>query len=508
MPVSDRPAVLHRPRAAAAASFLVAVAAGCTGSAPASSVELAPAPAPVPAGVDGMVAAYADSLARTSFVDLTSQEEATVRRQEGRALVDESDSLWRSLTATIDTPTTISEADSVAAAEAASTGGQALVELDRLLREGDDDTAALAARTAVLLDSAEHALETAHRLNPFDTRSQLWLSRVYELQARRLGQANAYALAIDELEKLSRLTPDDHTVFAMLANNYFHLEDWSSAATDYQRAEDVYLATYDLVVDTIPKLDSALIYSYARARADMRVRLLDAGGAVSAYSRALAYATTEADSVYIDGELAWIAWDDMNIAASVARDSLAALEEAGDLTTARRGYQLLLPALTAVAAINEVDWRLAIVDYNMGNGEAAAARLHLLVERIATDSTGRPVDAADGRYLDDYGAVCLNLARTLLHDQRDNRTALKYYEQATRIEWEGRAVAHLETATLLQTNVPAALDHATHALAREAELSVDQRKTLYRSLMDLYRRFGDFDRARAFRDRYRTLQNP
>ena len=455
-----------------------------------------------------MVAAYADSLARSSFVDLASQEEATVRQQEGRALVSESDSLWRSFTATIDTPTTISEADSVAAAEAASTGGQALVELDRLLREGDDDTASLAARTAVLLDSAEHTLETAHRLNPFDTRSRLWLSRVYELQARRLGQANAYALAIDELDKLSRLTPDDHSVFAMLANNYFHLADWSSAARQYQRAEDVYLATYDLVVDTVPELDSALIYSYARARADMRVRLLDAEGAVSAYTHALIHAPTAADSVYVNAELAWIAWDDTNIAASLARDSLAALEEDGDLAAARRGYQVLLPTLTAVKAINEVDWRLAIVDYNTGNGEAAVARLRSLVDRIATDSTGKPIDTADSRYLDDYGAVCLNLARMLLHDQRDNRTALKYYEQATRIEWEGRAVAYLETATLLRTNVPAALDHATHALEREAELSVDQRKTLYRSLMDLYRRSGDFDRARAFRDRYRTLRNP
>lgn len=481
----------------------------CGGSRSTLPIAAAPEPVTVPAGVDSFVAVFADSLAGESFVEVARQEEAATQREHARTLVDRSDSLWQAFEAeAASPPTEVTSADSLAASEAAATGGEALLELDRLLRGGDEDATALAAGTAVLLDSAQRALETAYRLNPFDNRNAMWLSRVYELQARRLGQAEAYRLAITELDKLSRLTPDDHGVFAMLANNHYHLGNWELAADHYQRAGDVYLATYDLVVDTVPVLDSGLVYSYARAQAEMRVRVLDAALAVDAYGLALAYARTESDSTWVTGELEWMAWDDMNIASSLARDSLAALEAEGDMAGARRGYLGLLATLTAAKAVDEVDWRLAVVDYNLGDAESAAARLQRLVQRTPVDSSGAPLDASYQRYLDNYGAVCLNLGRTLLHDEGDNRTALKYFEQSTRVEWDGRATAYVETAALLRRNVPAALEHATNALAREDELDAGQRRTLYRLMMDLYRRSGDFDRARNFRDRYRSLPRP
>jgi len=401
----------------------------------------------------------------------------------------------------------VSPEDSARAWDAATEGGRALVELDRTLRESNLDADALAAQTARLLDSAEVALETAFELNPFDSRSRLWLSRVYELQARRLGQAEAYHRAIDELEKLARLTPDQHSVFAMLANNYYRLEEWGPAAENYARAEDVYLKTYDLVADGPAPVDSALLYSYIRAQAEMHVRRLDAAPAASAFEKSLRYAPASEDSAYVSGELRWMAWDDMNLASSFARDSLAALEQSGDLEAARDGYDRLLPQLRAQGAIDEVDWRLAIVDYNLGRGEAAAVRLQKLVKRTETDADGVPVDSVYARYLNDYGTLCLNLGRDFLHDRKDNRTALKYFEQATRVVWPRRAVAFLEIATLLQSNVEGSLENAGRALEGEDDLTVDQRKDLYRLLMGLYRRSGEFDQARRFRDAYRSLQD-
>ena len=200
-----------------------------------------------------------------------------------------------------------------------------------------------------------------------------------------------------------------------------------------------------------------------------------------------------------------MAWDDSNIASAFARDSLLALEQAGELAPARHGYAVLLAELTSRSAIDETDWRLAIVDYNIGNTAEAADRLQRLVARTPTDSLGVPTDPSHEQYFDDYGTLCLNLGRTFRVEHRDSRTALKYFTQATQVAWSGRAMAHFEVARLIRGNVRVSLENATIALEGEDTLTVEQRLELYRLLMELTRRTGDFERAREYRDAYRAL---
>ena len=275
---------------------------------------------------------------------------------------------------------------------------------------------------------------------------------------------------------------------------------------NYGRAEEVYLETWDLVVEGEPVLDSATVYAYVQAQGDMHVQRLDAPRAETAYDRALPWATTPEDSAYVAGELEWMAWDDMNIASSFTRDSLLSLESEGDLEGARSGYQRLLPDLSARLAIDETEWRLSIVEYNLGIAEPAAERLLALVQRTATDVDGQPLDEAYQRYFDDYGTLCLNLGRSARADRRDNRTALKYFTQATELNWSGRAVAHYEVARLVQGNLPVALEHANSAAADAEAIPVEQRLDLYRLLMELNRRNGDFEQARIYRDAFQALR--
>jgi hypothetical protein len=68
-------------------------------------------------------------------------------------------------------------------------------------------------------------------------------------------------------------------------------------------------------------------------------------------------------------------------------------------------------------------------------------------------------------------------------------------------------VAHYEVARLVQGNLPAALEHATIAATDVEELTVEQRLDLYRLLMELNRRAGDFDKAREFRDAFTALRD-
>jgi tetratricopeptide (TPR) repeat protein len=196
----------------------------------------------------------------------------------------------------------------------------------------------------------------------------------------------------------------------------------------------------------------------------------------------------------------------MNIASSFARDSLLQLEQEGALDDARRGYATLIPTLTARTAVDETEWRLAIVDYNLGRTEDAAERLRTLVDRTPMDSVGAPVDPAYARYFDDYGTLCMNLGRSARAERRDNRTALKYLTQASEIAWSGRGTAYFEAARLVQANLPAALESAMAAYALEDTMTVEQRLDLYRLLMELHRRSGDFEGARRFRDAFLALR--
>ena len=482
------------------------VVAGCGG---ASMETPPPAPMPVrsvPAGVDSTTAMEVDSIADASFVSEADETQAFALQEDARLIVERTDSMWLVMSELIEADEMVSEADSLEAREAANQGGVALVQLDSLIRSSDLDEEALARESGVLLDSAEISLERSFQLNPFDTRSRVWLAQVYELQARRLGRAEQYQRAIDELEKLALLTPDQHGVFAMLANNYFYVENWDGAALNYEKAEEVYLATYDLVIDDPQPLDSATVYAYTQAQADMHVQRLDAGRALEGYQRALDFAPTVEDSAYVNGELEWMAWDDQNLRSEFTRDSLLTLEQGGDLAGARSGYAALLPDLSAQTAIDEIDWRLGIVEYNLGDNEEAANRLQALVARAPTGPDGVPSDQAYARYFDDFGTLLVNLGRGFRVEQRDRRTALKYFTQATTFPWSGRAVAQFESARLLQGNVEAALENANLALADETSLNDQQRGELYRLLMELHRRTGDFDAARRYRDAYRALR--
>ncbi len=229
---------MNRGRLAAAAAAALIVAA-CGGGAGSANVPVVAPPTVVPSGVDSTVAEAADSLADASFVDAAQADQALALQEEARLIVEHTDSMWEAMAALLDSGRAVSVGDSLAATAAATEGGLALVRLDSLLRSGNADMQALAAQTGRLLDSAEVSLERSFGLNPFDNRTRVWLAQVYGLQARRLGQVEAYDRAIDELQKLVLLTPDQHTVWAMLANNYFYVGEWDGAALNYEKAEEV-----------------------------------------------------------------------------------------------------------------------------------------------------------------------------------------------------------------------------------------------------------------------------
>lgn len=482
---------------------------GCSGSRPAlQSDNAAFTSLYIPAGVDSTVADYADSLAATAFVSIDEQEAAAFQRNEGVVLTGYSDTLWTYLEMGQDSSGSVSGADAEAALRAANQAVGPLNQLIQLTQSTDLDSLTALRRQEVLLDQAQDALEASIRLNPFDLQTQGVLAQVYTAQAQRLGQARAYEEAIGILEKLTRLRPDQHTLFIALGNNYYQLKKWNEAASNYSRAEIVYLETYDLVATDAPsEPDAALLYQYATRQADVHVNRRDANAAMAAYERALELAPDNSEVAFIKGEIEWLNWDRGNLTASFARDSLIVLEQEGQLEDAERGFAQLLPQLQSQQAIDETEWRLAAVQYKVGKGDEAADRLLNLVRRVDINpETGVPMDSLATRYLDTFGAICFNQAMVYLGEKRDNRTALKYLEQAVQFPWKDRARAYLESAKLLRSNVSEAKRRAHEALKEADMLTATDQKELYGLLATFYRTEGDFDEARKFLDLYREME--
>lgn len=488
-----------------AASLLIA---GCSGSR--NATRSAPPPVAealvIPAGVDSTVAAYADSLGRASFVSIPDQEQASDAREEAVTWTAFSDTLWEYLELAGDSAGQVDPVAADAALRAANQAAGPLNALIQLSRTGELDTEQGLRRQGVLLDQARQALEASIRLNPFDEQTQSVLARVYTAQAQRLGQEDAYEASIQVLEKLTRLRPDQHSLFLALANNYYQTRQWGPALHQYERAEYVYLATYDLVPDPAEaELDSMLLFQYVTRQADVHVWRRDAPAALAAYQRALALAIIPEDVNFVRGEMQWIGWDNGNIAASFARDSLVKLEQEGQLVEAERGFGRLLGELATRPARDETEWRLAAVQYKNGNGDEAASRLLGLVQRTPVDAAGVPSDTLYTRYFDTFGTICFNQAMIYLAERRDNRTALKYLEQAASIPWKDRPRAYLESAKLLRSNVAEAKRRAERALVEVDQLSAEDQKDLYGLLATFHRTEGNFAEARKYLELYRAM---
>ena len=460
----------------------------------------------IPAGVDSSAAFYASAMADESFVSFAMQERAREQAQMARSLVSDSDTLWTYLSASADTAQDLTTEEETAAIRAFNRGAEALAEYAQISGAEEMDEGVLRSMQADLLDQAQAGFEEAIQIDPYDEDTRFRLAQVYNLQAERLGQEEAYDEAITILERLVRLRPDQHGLFAALANSYYAVEEWTQSAEAYRKAAEVHLESVELALEPDVEPDSSLLFQYAMAEADAYVYGRHSEQALEAYDTAEQYATTEEDRVFVAEEVEWVLWDDGNIDNSFARDSLVQLADAGEYEEARQGFVELRSSVESDNARDWTDWRLALVEYEVGERDSAAERLQALVDRTERQENGAPTDSTYQRYFDAYGTICYNLGLEYLGERRDNRTALKYFEQSTRVPWSGQARAALEAAQILRNNVTQAIEYAELAVEKEEQLSQDDRQTLFRILVDYHRRLGNREEAAQYADQYRALQ--
>ncbi len=493
-----------------ASIIVLAITTGCASSSSFGTLDQPPpqmAEEPsmlIPAGVDSAVAAEAGKLADESFVSTQEEERAAAARRQAEAYRAQSDTLWYYLALTPSDDHEITEDQENEAIRTFNRGAQFFLEMRDLNQSplpGMTQTE-MDRRHRELTDQSILAFEESIRLNPFDNQTRRLLAELYGIKAIRLQEEENHRKAVDVLEKLSRMEQGEPYIFELLAINYEALGNYRQAAENYRKARKTLESLAEMTDhyfehETHLEEDLQAMHLYAYYEGDAYINLLRPREALAALNIAMQLAPTEEDSAILQTDIDFINWDSGNIAGSFARDSLAALAAAEQYVQAESGYLALMPTLRSQSAQDHIDWRLAIVQYEMGKEEEAADRLMKLVERSDKLPDGRPADPDYQRYFDAYSTVTFNLGQRKLNE-RDRRTALIYFRQSATIPGQNQARANLLIADIVRNNLPEALRHARLAEERIELLNDTDRKSLYDLLTDLHRRNGDMDQARYY----------
>lgn len=462
----------------------------------------------IPAGVDSLTAAESAELADSSFISYQEEQKAEEMKRRANAYRAESDTLWHYLSLEIEDKEEQPVSDEPDFVEAYNEGAESYVEM-RSLNQKEEFSQEDLSRYTELVNNAINAFEEALTINPFDSELRLILGELYGTKALRLNRDQEHEKAIDVLEKLIRLEKGEHVVYRLLADNYYSVGNYEQAAQNYELATETLIETAPLTesyheLGGLSPGDSTIVTDYRYFEALSYANLFNAEKALDLFASAKSFATNEEDIAAIESQIDFINWDDGNILGSMRRDSIITLVNNGQLQQAESGFLELKRALKTETAKDEIDWRLGVVQYQLGKENEAAGRLLKLVQRTEINEDGSPLNEDYNRYFNDFGIITYNIGVEHLSNQ-NRRLALKYLNQSTKIKWDNRARSYLGIADLLSNNISEAIQYAKMAEQQVETLSEQQKRDLFELLMDLYRRDGNRELAIHYRDQLNQL---
>ncbi len=504
------------------------------------------------AGVDSLVLENAQALVDSAFVSVEREEEADKLLEEGKQEFSEGDtlqSLKKILDLARDTTLQVTADDSAKAISYLNRAFGEYEEIEKLFdqyQERGGTSEALGGTILKRLNEARDITMQSVRYNPFDMDARLLLSVIYRYLARIFGDEENYREAIRVLNELIEMDKGDHALYYELGYNQYQLEEWESALTAFQRAEELLFEDASLETDEVSgdvadsilpgagesltggeddshqtsvesvtpvAVDTATLLNYVWYQADCLARLYRSGEALDSYARALVLAASDEDREELKGSIDWIEWDGGNIHNVEARDSLVQVEKSGDYRKARDGYFHLLPLLGKTTAVDEIDWKVATIDYQfLDEKDAGITRLRRLIDRAIGRGDLTPAGVVTdsllpyGDYVYDYGIMCFNLGMDYLTEKRQRKEAFAYFLQASEMEWQNRASSFVELLKLASNNPNMTINYGEKAL--ESDISREDRMYVLKQLTTAYKRKGtraDFEKARGYFNEWKRL---
>lgn len=484
----------------------------------------------IPAGVDSATAIEADSLASNLFVSFEKEEKADSLKKQGVDYIEKGDSLWKYLTMKAGEKI-VTRDDSIRFLEAYNKGALTLKEILALKEKTPADSVEfnrLLSEQARLLDLAQESFEKAIQYNPYDNDAKNYLAYVYQLQAVRLGRQGNLERVAQILERLTRIIRGEHSLFAKLGEVYFAMKEWQKSYNSFKEAERVLLATADLQfppADTsITQIDTSAWFQYVYYQGYNATNLRQAELALRHLKRALQLAENENSRKTVQSVIDWINWDDGNIAASEERDRIFQLEDQQQFEEAANAYRQLLKHLRTQRAKDEIQWRLALIEFNF-EGEAqkqsAIRRLQRIVERylysertiedstatlqIAPPENASYPDSLKKRYINAYGTMLYNLGAHYLR-KKSRKMAFTYFYKSAQLQRSGQAKALLQIGVFSKNDPQNAIAFCEKARSLENQLSLREKKQLFSLLAQLYKQIGAFDKAREYYILWRNVK--
>lgn len=369
-----------------------------------------------------------------------------------------------------------------------------LAEKDRRLFEKLGRTA----KIDYILANANQYASLSKLRNPFSLNTRGLLVQINMKQGEQSGQQEFYVAAINEIENLLLVDKSNPDVYTRLAECYYALEDWEKSYSNFKQAENVMHAVsqFKMMEDAVSHahVDTAKWVYLLRGQGEARAKQYDAPGAINCLTMAQNLTRSASVKSELEKYLTWIDWDSGNIQASELRDEIFFLEEKGDYRQAKKRYIDLLGILETNRTKNEINWKIASIDYqHLNNAQEAVQRLHSVVK-----SLNKEINSPENHaYIKDYAAMCFSIGVRYLN-ANEFRQAYIYLSQASKIEWEHRATSYLQLALLSRANPAETIKNCSAALQDIDQLNDDEIKNLHQMLFFAYKQNGEFEKANQF----------
>ncbi|MBN2009614.1 hypothetical protein JW960_09755 [candidate division KSB1 bacterium] len=440
-----------------------------------------------PAGVDSLVAVQADSITAFLFTDEKSKIKAAQWFTKAKLRLAEAESLfvnWQSIS-------------------------------DSLLNQSDKDSPRNKLHQSMLksIISAENAANRSIEYNPFDYNTRSLIAQAYFFHGQITGTDFYYKRSKEILKSIIQQEKGEHSLYFRLGESCYQLNDWNCAYENYKLAENVLLSTTFAEKygngnghSSKNSVDHHAQFRYVSHQAIARARQYDNKNALILFKRAATMAVTATDSELVDNYIDWIQWDGGNIVTAEKKNHLMVLLKEKRYREARDGFEQLINELETQTAKDEINWRIALIEYEyLNQKEKACDRMHEIVRHISSvNMKNLPADSEYRQYASDAGAMFYKLGFDY-KKLSQYKNAYRCFSTASDIEWYGKSKSLLELAKLSIHDATQTLDIVNEILKDDNDLNGQELLQVYTLKLNALKRFGR-ERLTEIQETYRQIK--
>lgn len=472
-----------------------------------------------PAGIDARTALMADSIFSLVGVDYDEERKAFGFFDEAQLIEELADSLWMESQVGLK-----NGRDSLAALQQLSEAEKYLQrdtenykQTKKLMKKlGKLSHEVLAEASKNLMMQGVDYYENAIRHDRFNINYRQEFCKFLQKTAERLRNKNYLIRAAEELERVVFVIRGQYILYYDLGEIYFRLGDWANAFKNYELAKQTLrksaifsMPEPEMYFDRLSEVpvDTNRLVRYLNQQAICKTKQYEAQPALALYREVKTITPNPELKKAFEERIQWILWDDGNIRASEIRDrgdTLRLLDK--NFSAAKKIYlESLLPILWTKRTKDEINWRIALLDFNyLGNRPEGVQRLFYVIKSSAVDSvTHAPLDSNYVRYFNDYGNMCFNMGNEFLH--KDKLIAYIYFQQAAATHYKEQGKAFLQVAQISQFDPYETISLCNKTLKYLDELEDREKAILYEVMHKAYRKLGDFENARFWYEKYKSF---